>query len=148
MWRNVALGTIIVGFLDIAEVIVFYAFRGVKPIRILQSVAAGLTGRDRAFSGGTETAVLGLFFHFFIAFVVVLIYHLAARRIRALSEHPFVMGTLYGLAVYLVMNFVIVPMSAAGQTGRGTWPVMANVIFAHVACVGIPTALLAPQRDR
>jgi uncharacterized membrane protein YagU involved in acid resistance len=146
MWRNVVLGTIIVGFLDIAEVIVFYAFRDVKPIRILQSIAAGVTGRDRAFSGGTETAAFGLFLHFFIAFVVVLIYHLAARRIRALSEHPFVMGTLYGLAVYVVMNFVIVPMSAAGQSGRGTWPVMANVIFAHVACVGIPTALLAPQR--
>ena len=72
MWRNVALGTIIVGLLDIAEVIVFYTFRGVKPIRILQSVAAGVTGRDRAFSGGTETAALGLFLHFCIAFVVVL----------------------------------------------------------------------------
>ena len=147
MWHRVVLGTLIVGVLDILEVIVFYFFwRDVKPARILQAVAAGLIGRDAAFLGGTRTALIGLAVHFCIAFVVVLIYHLAAARIRVLTEQPFVMGALYGLAVYAVMNFVVLPMTATGPPKLSPWQVVANGIFAHLFCVGIPAALTAARR--
>jgi hypothetical protein len=143
MWRNVALGTALVGVLDITEVIGFYYFQGVAPVRILQAVAAGLIGRDRAFSGGMTTAALGLLIHFCIAFVVVLIYHLAARQSRTLRTQPFVMGTLYGVAVYLLMNFAVLPFTATGSPRLTPFAVVANGLFAHVVCVGIPAALTA-----
>lgn len=135
--RAVMLWTLIVGVLDIVEVILFYWFRGVLPIRILQGVAAGALGRD-AFRGGVETAVTGLLLHFFIAFVVVAVYHLAAERAEVLRMHPIISGALYGLAVYAVMNYVVVPLSAAGQPAAVRWAVVANGLFAHVFCVGIP----------
>lgn len=147
MWHRIILGTLIVGVLDILEVVLFYFFwRDVKPTRVLQGVAAGLIGRDDAVLGGTRTALLGLAIHFCIAFVVVLIYHLAAARLRVLREQPFVMGALYGLAVYAAMNFVVLPMTASGPPRLSPWQVVANGLFAHMVCVGIPTALTARQR--
>lgn len=144
MWRGIAYGTFFVALLDIVEVIVFYAvWRDVKPIRIFQSIAAGLVGRDQAFMGGMRTAVMGAAIHFCIAFVVVAVYHLAAARIRVLTKYPAVLGTLYGLAVYAVMNFVVLPMTAAGPPTLAPWPVVANGLFAHVFCVGIPAVVTA-----
>ena len=136
------LGAISVGALDIAEVILFYFYRGVAPTRVLQGVAAGLLGRA-SFEGGMRTAMIGLALHFFIAFVVVLVYHLAARRWPLLVRRPVIIGALYGLAVYLVMTYVVVANSAAASRRTPPWAVTANLLFAHIACVGIPTALSA-----
>jgi hypothetical protein len=144
MWRGIAWGTFFVGVLDIVEVIVFYAlYRDVKAIRILQSVAAGLVGRDTAYLGGMKTALLGLAIHFCIAFVTVTIYHLFAARIRALTKYPIVFGALYGLAVYAAMNFLILPITPGGPPRLSPWPVVANGLFAHLFCVGIPAAVTA-----
>lgn len=144
MWRKILLGTLVVGVLDITEVIIFYAlWRDVSPIRIFHSVAAGLLGRQAATAGGVRTALLGLAIHFCIAFVVVLLYHLAVSRVRALAAHPFVFGPLYGIVVYLMMNFVVLPMTAAGPPRLTPWPVVANGLFAHLFCVGLPAALTA-----
>ena len=142
MWKSILTGTLVVGVLDITEVIIFYAFRDVKPTRILQSVATGLLGRD-AFQGGLRTALLGLALHFFIAFCVVAVYHLASRKIGLLTRRPLLMGALYGLAVFAVMNFVVLPLSAAGppRFSLSRWAIVANLLFAHIFCVGIPTAL-------
>lgn len=140
--RRILLGTLVVGALDILEVIVFFGFKGVAPTRILHSVAAGLIGRGAAFEGGIPTALLGLGIHYCIAFVVVCVYYFASGRIAALRESPVNMGAIYGLLVYLVMNFVVLPMSASGPP-RFTLPGVLNGLFAHVFCVGIPTALIA-----
>lgn len=140
--KRILLGTLVVGALDILEVIVFYGIKGVAPTRILQSVAAGLIGRAAAFEGGVPTALLGLGIHYCIAFVVVCVYYFASGRIAALRESPVIMGAIYGLLVYLAMNFVVLPLSATGPP-RFTLPGVLNGLFAHVFCVGIPAALIA-----
>ena len=142
--RRLLAGTLIVGALDILEVIAFYAVRsGVPPTRVLQGVAAGLYGRA-AFQGGMRTALIGLAIHFFIAFCVVAAYHLAARRVPVLTEHPILAGTLYGLGVWAFMGFVVMPLTAIGHSPNVP-SVIANGLFAHVFCVGIPTALTATR---
>ena len=140
--KSIIAGTLIVGVLDITEVIIFYAFRDVKPIRILQSVAGGLYGRD-TYAGGVKTALIGLALHFFISFCVVVVYHLASRKLNVLVKRPIVMGALYGLAVWAVMNFAVLPLSAAGPPRFTNWVLVANGLFAHIFCVGIPAALTA-----
>ena len=139
--RAVWIGALVVGVLDITEVIVFYRFRGVLPARVLQGVAAGLLGRDAARAGGTNTAALGLAIHFFIAFVVVLVYWLASRKIAFLREHGVIAGAIYGVLVYFVMNFLVVPMSAIGAAPKLSWPTL-NVFLAHIFCVGIPASIV------
>jgi hypothetical protein len=141
--RALLFGTLAVGVLDILDAMVFFGLRGVQPIRILQSIAAGLLGRG-AFSGGWRTAALGLALHFFIAFVVVLVFMLASRRVRALTRNPIVFGLAYGLAVYLVMNLVVVPASASGGARAWpAWPVALNGVLIHMFGVGLPAALAA-----
>ena len=143
--KRILLATIVVGALDITEVIVFYGLKGIAPTRILQSVATGLLGRA-AFEGGMQTALLGLALHYFIAFVVVSVYFFASGRIAALRQSPVLLGAVYGLGVYLVMNFVVLPLSAAGPP-KFTLVGVLNQLFAHVFCIGIPTGLMAQRTD-
>lgn len=145
------LGTATVGGLDILDAIVFFGFRGAAPIRILQSIASGLLGRE-AFAGGWGTAALGAFLHFFIAFSIVTTYYLVSRRFPGLARHPFRYGPLYGLAVYLFMNLVVLPLSLA-RSGMPEWPVLCNGLLIHAFGIGLPSALFAragavPRRVR
>lgn len=146
MIRQLALAAFVVGTLDIGEVILLLWFRNnVSPIRVLQGVARGLLGPS-ATQGGIGTALLGLAIHFFIATVVVCVYHFASRRIAVLRHSPVMMGVIYGLLVYAFMYFVVLPLSAAGPP-KFTWPLWLNGPFAHVFCVGLPAALLARAKE-
>ncbi|HEX2203022.1 MAG TPA: hypothetical protein VHG91_06980 [Longimicrobium sp.] len=139
--RALLLGTLTVGVLDGLDAVVFYGTMGVAPIRIFQSIASGLLGRE-AFAGGLQTALLGALLHFFIAFAVVATYLAASRRIAALTRHAVLCGLLYGVAVYTVMNFVVLPLSAAGAGAR-TVPIVVNGLLIHMLGVGLPAALFA-----
>jgi len=135
-------GGLAVGILDIADALVFWGLRGVAPQRIFRSIASGLLGAE-ARTGGPAVIVLGVLCHFVIAFTIAGIYLAASRRWTVLRRHPILCGALYGLAAYVVMQFVVLPLSAAtvGSTQKG-WPLV-NGLFAHVFCVGIPAALAA-----
>lgn len=56
-----------------------------------------------------------------------------------LARTPLLCGPLYGIAVYLFMTFVVVPLSAVPK--RPFSPGLAVVILlVHVVCVGLPIA--------
>ena len=139
--RALLYGTLVVGTLDLADAFVFFGLRGARPIRILQSIASGLLGRA-AFSGGLGAAVLGAALHFFIAFMVVATFFVASRYVAVLRRSPLWSGLIYGIVVYLVMNLVVLPLSAASP-GSFTWPVVANGLLIHMLGVGLPSSLFA-----
>jgi hypothetical protein len=146
--RAVLYGGLTVGILDISDAIGFWFLRtGAPPMRILQSVASGLLGRETARGGGWPTALLGLLLHFFIATTVVLVYNLASRRLTVLTRHPVICGLAYGLLVYLTMYYVVVPLSNAGRgiPGMSPLPVLANNVLIHMLGVGLPSALFAAR---
>ena len=142
--RALAAGTLAVGVFDILDAFTFFGLRGVAPIRILQSIAAGVLGRA-SFQGGVPTAALGLFLHFFIAFGVVAVFFGIARVMPIVLRRPFLAGPLYGLLAYAVMNYVVLPLSAAGGGGGGRPPtaILANGLLIHAFGVGLPAALAA-----
>jgi uncharacterized membrane protein YagU involved in acid resistance len=41
------------------------------------------------------------------------LYLVASRRIGALGRHLIICGLCYGLTIYLVMHYIVVPLSAA-----------------------------------
>ena len=144
--RALAYGGAVVGVLDGLDALVFWGLRGASPIRVFQGVAAGLLGRD-SFAGGVPTFLLGLLIHFFISFVVVTVYLLAARRIAALARKPWLYGLLYGVAVFFVMNYGVVPLSAAGGGGPPPFRLTSflNGVIGHALLVGLPAALAAQR---
>jgi uncharacterized membrane protein YagU involved in acid resistance len=115
----------------------------VPPTRIFQSVAAGLLG-EASFRGGAATAALGLLLHFLIACTMAAAYYLAARRWPLLARRPVPFGLAYGLLLYVVMNLVVVPLSAASPGSRDpVW--VALTVAVHAVFVGVPIAWFASR---
>ncbi len=143
--RAIVLGTLVVGILDGLDAVVFFYLRsGATPPRIFQGIAAGLLGRTAAVQGGMPTALLGVGLHFVVAFGVVTTFVVASRWLKVLRTRPVVSGILYGLAVYAVMNDLVIPMSAIGpRTAATPLPVLANGLLIHMFGVGLPAALFA-----
>jgi hypothetical protein len=140
---------LIAGTFDITYAITFSYYRsGVSPERLLQSVAAGWFGRDAAFAGGAATAAAGLGFHYFIAFTITAVFFLAASRLRWLAERPFVSGPLYGIGVYAVMNWVVIPLSRIGPRPFPPASVFLSGLLVHMFLIGTPIALGARRRAR
>ena len=147
--RAVGYGTLAVGTLDILDAFLFFGLRsGVPPVRILQGIAGGVLGRAAAQQGGLAAAALGLFLHYVIAFGIVVTYVAVSRRLPALARRPFVCGPLYGVAVYLVMNAIVVPLSRLGGSFAPSVPVLVNGLLIHVLGVGLPSALAAAVAAR
>jgi uncharacterized membrane protein YagU involved in acid resistance len=133
---------LVAGTLDIVYACVFWSIKAdVPPLLIFQSVARGLLG-NAAFEGGIASAALGLALHFLIAIAMAAGYFLATARWTPLLRRPVIYGCLYGLFLYALMNFVIVPLSAA--TPGSTDPVWITLsVLVHMLCVGVPIAMLA-----
>lgn len=137
-------GGLLAGTLAIVYACVFWAVRAdIPPTRIFQSVAAGLLG-EASFQGGASTAALGLFLHFLIACTMALAYYVAARRWPVFARRPVPLGVAYGLLLYVVMNLVVVPLSAASPGSRDpTW--IALTVAVHAFLVGLPIAWFASR---
>jgi hypothetical protein len=139
--RAILFGTLAVGVLDLADALIFFGLRGARPIRIFQSIAGGLLGRA-SFSGGVTTALLGIILHFFIAFLIVTTCVVASRWVPLLRARPILSGVFYGIGVYLVMNLVVLPLSAAGKP-TFVPVVVLNGVLIHMFGVGVPSCLAA-----
>jgi uncharacterized membrane protein YagU involved in acid resistance len=133
-------GGLVAGALDIIYACVFWALKAdVPPHQIFQSVAAGLLG-EATYQGGWATAALGLGLHFFIATSMAVTYWFVARRWRALVERPLIYGAAYGLLLYAIMNYIVVPLSAAGSGNKDPlW--IGLTIAVHAGLIGVPIAL-------
>jgi uncharacterized membrane protein YagU involved in acid resistance len=83
-----------------------------SPVFILHVVASGLIGRDAAFSGGLQTAALGMVLQWAMSLVIAAVYVTASGFLPALTRRWVTFGLLYGVGIYIVMNFVVVPLSA------------------------------------
>jgi len=141
--RAILFGALTVGVLDGLDAIIFFGLRGVAPGRIFQSIASGLLGRG-SFQGGAAAVALGVLLHFTVALGIVATYHFASRRLPTLAQRPFLWGPLYGVAAYLVMNYVVIPLSAVpARAGAPPLPVVVNGVLIHMFGVGLPAALFA-----
>jgi hypothetical protein len=168
----ILLGGVISGALDIVYAFIVYGplSYGVSPEGVLHSVAAGWIGREAAQAGGLNTALLGLGSHFLIAAIMAAVFIFVAQAFSALTARAIVWGFVYGLILYVAMNYIVVPLSAAGAIGHfatsigeasarvqdafstirprydAEYPWMIpGTILTHTVLVGIPIALIAKR---
>jgi uncharacterized membrane protein YagU involved in acid resistance len=110
-------------------------------MRIFQSVAAGLLGKA-SFDGGTRTFLLGVLLHFVVALCIAAVYYAASLKLPLLIDHAIVSGLVYGMIAYLVMNYVVIPLSAIGYR-PSSFRLFLPAFIGHALLVGLPIALLA-----
>ncbi len=137
----ILIGGVIAGVLDLTAAFVTWGLKGVNPIIIAQSVASGLLGKD-AFHGGLATAALGVVLHFFIACSAAAIFYALSRPLTFLTQHAIHWGLIYGIAVYMVMYWVVTPLSAVPKsTHPPSISSIAIAVLTHMFCVGLPISL-------
>lgn len=144
--KAILVGGLIAGALDITYAFILWWLRAqVTPMQILQSVATGLLGKA-SYDGGAGTAILGAFLHFFNALVIAAIFVGASRLWPVLARRATLFGPLYGIGVYLVMNYVVLPLSAFPPRTRPPAPVVwITGVLAHMFLIGLPIALAAKR---
>jgi uncharacterized membrane protein YagU involved in acid resistance len=134
----ILLGGLIAGTLDIGAAALI---NGRSPLVILLVIASGLLGKA-SFQGGLPAVVLGLALQWLMSLVIAAIYVLVSNRIPELKQHWIAGGLAYGIGIFVVMTYVVVPMSEIGRIPQfTTWTFGGNVLA--MLGFGLLTALFA-----
>ena len=134
-------GGLLAGTLDAVDGVVAFGLQGLNPIQVLQYIASGLLG-TASFQGGLKTAGLGALLHYFIAFAVATVYYAASLKLPVLHARPLKWGLTYGVAVYLFMNYFVLPLSAVPKSPFSV-ALFLNGVIGHAIFVGLAIAWYA-----
>jgi hypothetical protein len=149
--RNSILSSIALGgtFIFIAHLVIQQWFVNTvlkdTPFKVvLQYIASGAEGVS-AFQGGNGAALFGVFFHLVISFVVATVFILSADRIPLLRRYAIPGALLYGVGVYLVMQHIVLPLSATPPIPGPTTRWLIEEIVEHALVVGLPLGILVQR---
>ena len=106
--RAILAGGFIAGTIDIGAASLI---NWINPLIILRFIAGGLLGKE-ALQGGLPVSGLGLLLQWAMSLLIAAIFVFAALRLRWLTARPVLSGLAYGVVVYFVMNYVVMPLSA------------------------------------
>ena len=111
-------------------------------VTVGKAVARGWFGREKAMAGRLDVAAIGVVSHYFILLVAAAIFVFASLRFPILRRRAVIVGILFGLCIYVVMHFVVLPLSAAGP-GNPKGIRLVEELLGHMFVIGLPIALWA-----
>lgn len=116
-------------------------------INSLQYIASGALGKY-AFTGGILTAVIGAILEFIMTIIIAGIFIFIVGRISLPRGYIIVSSLLYGIGVFLVMNYIILPLSAAPKLpAPPTW-LFIEIILEHMLLIALPLGILLQRNTR
>jgi hypothetical protein len=130
----IGIAGVVAGTLDILQACILFGWD------IPKVIAAGLLGPSVIAGGGAGIYVLGLVLHYFIACSAAGIFYVVSRRLRFMTEHWVVCGLFFGMAVQLVMGYVVLPLSALHARGPFELKDVLSGFGVHMVIVGLPIA--------
>ena len=145
MTRTFVWATLVAGTLDILYAALLSLIYGRSPAAMLRYVASGPF--PPATDMGMAGSILGLIVHFTLMSIMVAAFLIAARSWPTLLAKPIHAGILYGLATYVVMNWIVVPLRFDVPLPPKPVSVISQ-LFAHIVLVGIPIAMIAAKMHR
>jgi uncharacterized membrane protein YagU involved in acid resistance len=104
----IILGGVIAATIDIAAASLI---SGRSPAFIMQAIAGGLLGKA-SFDGGIGTAILGVVLQEVMGVLIATIYVVLAKSVSGLLRRWVLSGLTYGVIIFFVMNYVVLPLSA------------------------------------
>ena len=131
----------VAGVVEMLVVLPIQAALGNSPLRVFQSIASGLEGR-RAYAGGLSTAILGAVLHLVISVGAAAAFHLASRYWPAIRKRAVLSGLAYGVVVWAVMQFVVLPLSAVAYRPDTDLAMVSLSIAVHALFFGLPLSLV------
>src|ERR1700738_2438406 len=102
-------GGLVAGRLDIG---VAALLNSISPLVVLVFIASGILGKA-AYHAGLAGVALGLGLQWAMSLAIAFNYALGRERVDALTRSWVLGGVLYGVVIFLVMSFVVVPLSRA-----------------------------------
>jgi hypothetical protein len=141
--RPSVIGGLILGMLHliIQSWFVFSLLEKNPLISVLQYVASGAMG-SAAFAGGPATALLGLVLDFIMTTIMAGVFIVSCDRIPLLLRHVILGSLLYGFGVFIVMNLIVLPLSAAPPLPAPPMWLFIEIILEHILLIGLPLGLL------
>ena len=143
-FKTILWSGLVSGLLDATAGIIFYfLWLGFNPFQVVEYIASGIYG-EAAYEGGIVVLLVGLFFHFIVAYAVAIIYFYAYPKISLLRQYKVTSGLVYGLGVWLVMNLVIIPFTNVPESPFDIVLSGAGIIW-HILLVGLPIAVITSE---
>jgi hypothetical protein len=142
--RRMVIAGVVAGTLDIGAACLI---NHVGPIIICQAIARGVLGKA-SFDEGLASAAFGLMLQWLMSVLIAACCFFAARRLpRALKGRWAVTGLLFGLVIFLVMNYVVVPLSAVGHVPHFETPKLIENLIAMLV-FGMILSFFAREGER
>jgi uncharacterized membrane protein YagU involved in acid resistance len=112
----ILLGGVIAATIDIGAACVI---SGRSPTFILQFISGGVLAKA-SFGGGMSTVLLGAVLQEAMGILIATAYVLTARVLPALFHRWTISGLAYGVIIFFVMNYAVLPLSAWKSTPHFT----------------------------
>jgi uncharacterized membrane protein YagU involved in acid resistance len=107
-----------------------------------KAVARGWYGKA-AMRGGNDVAAIGVVSHYAILLVAAAIFVFASLQWPVLRRQAWIVGPLFGACIYLVMHFVVLPLSALHAISNPHGVQLVEEVLGHMFVIGLPIALWA-----
>lgn len=151
-WLPVLIGGLLVAAGDVTLALsLWFPWTAAGIERLFQTIAVGVLGKA-SFDGGIGASLLGALLHVTMATSFVIVYTVASHRWPRLLQHPVRNGALYGLLLYVVMNFVVMPLSRVGRSPSFAHPdwiaisALCHLAFGIVCVLAAQRALAGTRR--
>jgi hypothetical protein len=113
LYKRILITGLIAGTLDIlAAYTNIFIQTGRVSKKMFPYIAGGALGLKNSMNGGVPVILLGIFFHYLIAFSFTLFFFYLYRKNKVFGLNKFVAAFLYGYFIWAVMNLIVLPLSA------------------------------------
>ena len=143
--KTILTAGLVAGILDGLDAVIYFGwFRkaGVGPL--FQYIASGVLGAA-SFRQGWITIALGIFFQLFIATGAAAVYYAITRMFPTILSKPILFGTIFGLAVFFIMHYIVVPLSAVPGHSRTGFADYISLVASHIFFVGLPISIVTSR---
>lgn len=117
---------------------------GIIPHRVWQYVASGLLG-EAAYKRDVLPTIVGLAIHFTIAITATFIFYVLYKRWGHVLRPIVVIGAIYGIGIWIVMNYIVIPLSVIGRYPGDVLQIIIGLLI-HIFVIGIPMAVLVKRQ--
>jgi hypothetical protein len=131
----------LVGTLDICAAFTnAYISHDVGPISVLKYISSAIFGA-KAVTGGTDMVIYGLLMHYAIAYFFTAVFFVLYPLLGGEAQNNILIGVLYGLFIWLLMNLVVVPFTQIPHRHMHAPQTIINIVIL-MAMIGVPLSMI------